>query len=422
MLETNTVKSLITFHGLSLALAIAPTPSNATGLTTLHQFTGGADGAIIYKGPTRDEAGNLYGEAFYGANACPDSYLYAGVGCGVIWKLDTANNFSTLVTFTGTNGADPYGNIALRGDYIYDTTYTGGSANLGTILRVKKDGTDFKTVYIFTNANNGEHPDSILRFVGDVAYSTAPYGGKGFTGADSTGNGVLFQLTSAGVYNVAHYFTGGADGGLPQRPFLHEQTKTLFGSTTYGGSCSAVTAGCGVVYSYNPLTQSFKVLYTFTGTSDGSDPRLAGVLENGEVYGATVNGGAKGYGTLFKLTPGKNGGYTYTHLYDFTGGADGGNPLNPALLPSGELIGGTSAGGSAGAGVLWDFKNGKFTTLNTFLNDANGGYPFGTPVVGESGVIYGTAAYGGISPCYTAAQPPILISSYGCGTVYRYTP
>jgi len=45
----------------------------------------------------------------------------------------------------------------------------------------------------------------------------------------------------------------------------------------------------------------------------------------------------------------------------------------------------------------------------------------GTPVIGESGVIYGTAAYGGISPCYTAAPPPILISSYGCGTVYSYT-
>jgi uncharacterized repeat protein (TIGR03803 family) len=104
-----------------------------------------------------------------------------------------------------------------------------------------------------------------------------------------------------------------------------------------------------------PATGQFTTLYTFTGTSDGYEPVLAGVAANGNLYGATVFGGANGYGTLFELTPNGigaaarhaatiSGGYTYVHLYDFTGGADGANSSYPALLSGGVLVGGTDAG------------------------------------------------------------------------------
>jgi hypothetical protein len=77
-----------------LAGAFAGMPGTAEaqpppGLTTLYRFTGGTDGAIILKGVTVDPSGNLYGNAFYGANACPYSYNIANAGCGTIWKLDT---------------------------------------------------------------------------------------------------------------------------------------------------------------------------------------------------------------------------------------------------------------------------------------------------------------------------------------------
>jgi uncharacterized repeat protein (TIGR03803 family) len=231
---------------------------------------------------------------------------------------------------------------------------------------------------------------------------------------------VLFKLTQTGTYGVEHYFSGGADGGLPQRIYLHEWSQTIFGSTTYGGSCTGTNLpaqGCGVVYSYVPSTKAFHVLYTFTGGSDGYNPYLAGVLENGDIYGSTLSGGANGFGTLFKLTPNKTGGYSYVLLYTFIGGTDGAEPSTAKLLPDGTLIGGTEAGGTGGSGVLYQFRNGTFTTLYAF---ANGGYPYGTPVVGPSGNIFGTTGYGGISPCNTTGGA--LISSYGCGTVYVFNP
>jgi hypothetical protein len=73
------------FAGMPGTAEAQPPP----GLTTLYRFTGGTDGAIILKGVTVDPSGNLYGNAFYGANACPYSYNIANAGCGTIWKLDT---------------------------------------------------------------------------------------------------------------------------------------------------------------------------------------------------------------------------------------------------------------------------------------------------------------------------------------------
>ena len=94
----------------ALAAGFAPAPgAQAQTLTTLHSFTGGADGAIMFRGPTRDAAGNLHGMTFHGANLCADSHSFSGfvnAGCGTLWKLDAGNVLTTPTTFAGgANGA-----------------------------------------------------------------------------------------------------------------------------------------------------------------------------------------------------------------------------------------------------------------------------------------------------------------------------
>jgi uncharacterized repeat protein (TIGR03803 family) len=346
------------------------------------------------------------------------------------WIPDTSNNFTPLLTFMGAQGADPDGNLTIKGDQLYGTTYSGGAANQGTLFRVKTDGTDYKPLHNFTGGD-GEHPDSTPRFDSNGnLFSVAPFGGAGFTGTNLSGFGVLYELSNAGLFSVQHYFSGGADGGTPQRLFLNS-SGTIFGSTFIGGSCTGTglpAAGCGTVFSFVPSTGQFTTLYTFTGTSDGYEALLAGVDTIGNLYGATIDGGANGYGTLFELSPNTSGGYTYVHLYDFTGGADGAYPGgNPALLPGGALVGVTEYGpvtkSSQGSGVLYvlNFTKSKFTTLFTFLNDVSGGYPSGTPVVTGPDLIAGTTGYGGREdspPCNTSGGT--LISSFGCGTVWVY--
>jgi uncharacterized repeat protein (TIGR03803 family) len=50
--------------------------------------------------------------------------------------------------------------------------------------------------------------------------------------------------------------------------------------------------------------QTFTLLYTFTGGTDGGEPH-AGLIQDtaGNLYGTTPYGGASGAGVVFKLTP-----------------------------------------------------------------------------------------------------------------------
>jgi uncharacterized repeat protein (TIGR03803 family) len=75
----------------------------------------------------------------------------------------------------------------------------------------------------------------------------------------------------------------------------------------------------------------------------------------GNICGVS-GGGLYQAGSIFKLTRG-NGGWTYTSLYDFTGGNDGSGPAGSLILDgAGNIYGTTSRGGSANYGVVWELK------------------------------------------------------------------
>jgi uncharacterized repeat protein (TIGR03803 family) len=65
------------------------------------------------------------------------------------------------------------------------------------------------------------------------------------------------------------------------------------------------------------------VLYSFAGASDGANPE-AGLIQgsDGNFYGTTLQGGAGGLGTVFKVAPSG----TETVLHAFAGSSDGANP------------------------------------------------------------------------------------------------
>src|ERR1700684_366409 len=59
---------------------------------------------------------------------------------------------------------------------------------------------------------------------------------------------------------------------------------------------------------------------------------------------------------------------TFTVLYTFTGGADGGTPLDTPILSNGNVYGTTSGGGTGSSGTVYqlNFKTRKETALHTF--------------------------------------------------------
>jgi uncharacterized repeat protein (TIGR03803 family) len=148
--------------------------------TALYSFTGGSDGADPIEGLVRDSAGNLYGtNVNYGAD-----------GSGVLFKLDTAGNLIVLHSFgSGPGGYQSSGLVINSAGTIYGSTASGGGTGClgygcGAIFQVGTAG-DFSAVYTFGGGADGEGHQIALSPTGALY-------GDAEGGAD--GGGILYRL------------------------------------------------------------------------------------------------------------------------------------------------------------------------------------------------------------------------------------
>jgi uncharacterized repeat protein (TIGR03803 family) len=170
-------------------------------------------------------------------------------------------------------------------------------------------------------------------------------------------------------YRVIYNFTGGADGGAPSTGLVIDAAGNLYGTTASGGP-----SGGGTVFKLAPGDSGwrFNRLYSFTG-ANGSQPNTTLVRDpDGRLYG-TTNGGGVGNGVLFGLSPAGNilptpfSNWMESLLYDFTGGNDGASPGGSlALDGSGNIYGTAVTGGVNGGGTLYEFTNGGLQVLHSF--------------------------------------------------------
>lgn len=97
---------------------------------------------------------------------------------------------------------------------------------------------------------------------------------------------------------------------------------------------------------------SLTTLHSFNG-ADGKNPNFDARLvqgRDGSFYGTTVNGGAGGYGTVFKITA--TG--TLATVYSFNGGTDGRYPSGGLIQGTdGNFYGTTYSGGSSSNGTVF---------------------------------------------------------------------
>jgi uncharacterized repeat protein (TIGR03803 family) len=127
----------------------------------------------------------------------------------------------------------------------------------------------------------------------------------------------------------------------------------------------------------------------------------------GNLYGTTAGygelaNGNQGSGVVFEL----DAAGTYTVLYTFTDGADGGAPEGAVVRDqAGNLYGTTNSGGtpepqigcSSGCGVVYKLApSGQETVLLSF-SGANGASPEAGVIRDAAGNLYGTCPDGGVS-------------------------
>jgi uncharacterized repeat protein (TIGR03803 family) len=258
-------------------------------------------------------------------------------------------------------------------------------------------------IYSFAGDEDGEYIDSDL--VADSAgnlFGTSVQGG-------TFGTGTVWELsptTSGWVHTVLYSFTGGADGGQPYKGVALDADGNLYGTTVVGGSGGVCPEdGCGVVYKLthgsSGWTQS--VIYNFTGGKDGYEPGGGVTFDRqGNMYGTTPVGGAKGFGTIWELHPQATGNWQFRLVHTFTGGADGGTGSAGRFLidKAGNLYNVATVGGAYGSGTAYELSpvaggKWKFTLLYAFKGQPDAGFPYGGLSMDAKGNLYGTTYYDG---------------------------
>ncbi|MBS0394307.1 MAG: hypothetical protein JSR54_06735 [Proteobacteria bacterium] len=261
------------------------TPAGA--VTLLHSFAGGsADGSDPQGGVVRASDGTLYGTTYTGG----------GNNLGTVWKLATDGTLTLLHAFAGagsSDGAYPRAGLMLASDgNLYGTTSGGGAHNAGTVFSVTPAGS-YAVVYSFSGgAGDGGDPRGELVEGADGALYGLSYDG----GAANLGT--LYRLTKAGSESVLYAFTGTGDGAYPYGALLLGADGNFYGLTFGDG-----TSQLGSLFRATPVG-AVTPLHAFAGgAGDGADP-IGRLVQgsDGTLYGVTYNGGAANLGTVFKLT------------------------------------------------------------------------------------------------------------------------
>ena len=131
-------------------------------------------------------------------------------------------------------------------------------------------------------------------------------------------------------------------------------------------------------------------LHSFAG-SEGSHPYGTLVQGgDGNFYGTTYQGGANGYGSIYRISPSGD----LTNLWSFTNGSDGGNSFACLLPGSDGNFYGTTFGSGSGPGsdgtVFEITPTGSLTNLWEFTGCGDGGNSYAGLVQGNDGNFYGT--------------------------------
>jgi uncharacterized repeat protein (TIGR03803 family) len=361
--------------------------TDGTGFALLHTFIY-SDGKDVESALVLDGSGFLYGTASGGGPS--DS--------GAIFKLKTdGSSFSIIHDFhnTSSDGLAPIAGLLLDGSgFLYGTASSGGSGQDGTVFKLKTDGTGYVVLHSFGGGkSDGYGPNSSLVENGaGFLYGTTIHGGP-------LNLGTVYKVKTDGTgFALLHVFAGGAtDGSSPYSPLVYDGSGVLYGTTNMGG-----TSNEGVIFKLKTDATGFAIIHSFGGgLSDGAYPRSGLTLDNsGVLYGTSVNGGATtlGYGTVFRL---KTDGTGFKVLHAFSG-SDGQYPFyaGVTLDGAGNLFGTTFNGGSSTQGTVFGMKTDgtAFTVLHNFTGTtSDGSFPFANLVLDNSGNLYGTADLGGLA-------------------------
>jgi hypothetical protein len=207
---------------------------------------------------------------------------------------------------------------------------------------------------------------------------------------------------------VLHSFTNdGSDGYSPYAGLIMDGSGNLYGTTSVGGVIFELVKSSG--------TYTEKVLYSSAKSANS----YAGLIMDGsgDLYGTTFTGGGYGGGTVFELVN-SSGSYSEKAIHNFqpSSALDGFRPYAGLVMDgAGNLYGATLEGGATNNGTVFELSpfsgpaQTTTTTLTSSLNPADAGQnvtlsavvtvarglPTGTITFSTGGTVLGMAPVSG---------------------------
>ncbi|HEV2378250.1 MAG TPA: choice-of-anchor tandem repeat GloVer-containing protein [Terriglobia bacterium] len=258
----------------------------------------------------------------------------------------------------------------------------------------------FTTLYSFDTTDGSNPYAGLVQATNGYLYGTTSSGG-------SKGVGTIFAISLSGTLTKLYTFCsqgGCTDGEYPEAGLVQATNGDLYG-TTYGGGAKGGAKGVGTIFEITPSGR-LTTLYSFCSQShctDGSEP-VAALIQatDGNFYGTTTHGGGGNRGTIFNIT--STGLLTTLHSLD---GREGYYPASALVQATdGAFYGTTPYGGDSGAGTFFTITpSGTVTLLHSF-DGTDGSQPNGL-VQATDGNLYGTTYGGGAD---------------GYGTIFKISP
>lgn len=216
-------------------------------------------------------------------------------------------------------------------------------------------------------------------------------------------------LQTLHTFSAQDSYGHNADGQDPFAGLVLGLDGTMYGTTEYGG-----VYGGGTLYKVRADGSGFLSLHSFSALDsrnhnpDGAAPcATLTVARAGIVYGTTLNGGAYGTGTVFKVHA-DGSGFSTIHTFLSDDGRErnaGGAYPHGGLVaaPDNTMYGATSQGGPHGNGTIFKVSADgsgfqslySFTASNSTGRNVHGTSPDATLILAQNGYLYGTAHSGG---------------------------
>lgn len=325
--------------------------------------------------------------------AQPSFYGVSDFAGGSLYRYEAGANTLATVYQHKVQEVFPTGTLLPGTDgRLYGTALSGGLGHQGGIFSYDAATGTYTTLYQFDETSGSQPTGALTWGSNGLIYGLTTYGGQ-------YNNGVLFSFNPASrVYKVLYHFNG-TDGANPTGGLTLGANGLLYGLTQMGGA-----SGSGVLFSFNTQSGVFRKRFDFDpiggiypegGLTKGPD---------GQLYGATAFGGPEWWqsGSIFRYNPAKD---TLGHLYYFNASDNSGYALAGGFcfLPDGKIYGATANGGTGEGGVIFQFDpvTAKYNRIYNF-SDATGIDPGGALVKTATGKLVGTTrkgntqGYGGI--------------------------